>query len=114
MKESGPEPGSSNDHGGWQALRWSKDGKKLFFIEEDTLMAVDVTTSPVFAPISTTPLFSDAHLVAQTLMQITYDVSADGRFVLIDAVGDEPVKPPSIHVTENWHEEFRGATRQQR
>ena len=40
-------------------------------------------------------------------MQVTYDVSGDGRFVLVDTAESEEAKPPSIHVVENWHEEFR-------
>ncbi len=38
---------------------------------------------------------------------MSYDVSADGRFVLVDTVESEEAKPPSIHVVENWYEEFR-------
>lgn len=42
-------------------------------------------------------------------MRWTYDVSADGRFVVIEDVvvaGDE-LRKPAICVTMNWHEEFR-------
>ena len=87
--------------------RWSADGKELFYVEQDTLMAVGVTTSPAFAAVSTTPLFSDPHLVARTPIPVSYDVSTDGRFVLVDTVESEEAKPPSIHVVENWFEEFR-------
>ena len=96
--------------------RWSADGKELFYVEGNTLMAVRVTTSPAFAPVSTTPLFSDPHLFAGAPIQVagelsggarTYDVSADGRFVLLDTAASEEAKPPSIHVVENWYEEFR-------
>jgi hypothetical protein len=38
---------------------------------------------------------------------MTYDVSADGRFVLMDSALGEDAKPPSIHVVENWFAEFR-------
>ncbi len=46
--------------------RWSRDGKELFYVEGDTLTAVEVTTSPAFAAVSTTPLFSDPHLSASS------------------------------------------------
>ena len=92
--------------GGCQPL-WSDDGKELFYVEGGTLLAAEVTTSPVFAPIATKPLFSDSHLVASIPNQVTYDVSADGRFVLVDTAASEEAKPPSIHVVENWYEEFR-------
>jgi hypothetical protein len=40
---------------------------------------------------------------------VSYDVSADGRFVLVDSAEIESAdeEPPSIQVIENWHEEFR-------
>ena len=37
-----------------------------------------------------------------------YDVSADGeRFVMIETLEAEPGKKPSIHIVQNWFEEFR-------
>ena len=39
--------------------RWSHDGKELFYVEGETLTAVEVTTSPAFATVAATPLFSD-------------------------------------------------------
>ena len=88
--------------------RWSHDGKELFYVEGDALMAVEVTTSPAFAAVSTTPLFSDTHLFAPGgFVPVSYDVSAHGRFVLVDEAESEEAIPPSIHVVENWYEEFR-------
>ena len=34
--------------GGVQA-RWSRDGKELFYVQGDTLIAVAITTSPIFS-----------------------------------------------------------------
>lgn len=51
-------------------------------------------------------LFEDPSLAG---MRWTHDVSADGRFVVIEDVvvaGDE-LRKPAIRVTMNWHEEFR-------
>ena len=39
--------------------------------------------------------------------RITYDVLTDGRFVFLDSVESAEAEPPSIHVVENWYEEFR-------
>ena len=95
-------------NGGCQP-RWSRDGKELYYVEGGTLLAVEVTTSPVFEAGVTTPLFSDPRLRATNPFQVTYDVSADGRFVLVDlaAAGSADGEPPSIQVIENWYEEFR-------
>ena len=91
-------------NGGTQP-RWSHDGKELFYVEGDTLMAVAVATTPSFTSGAVTRLFQDASLPGTVHR---YDVSADGRrFVLTEPVGGAEEKPPSIHIVENWYEEFK-------
>ena len=93
-------------NGGTQP-RWGKDGKELFYVERDTLMAVAVATTPSFTSGAVTRLFQDAYLLG--LDAPRYDVSGDGRrFVLREPVAGTEEKPPSIHIVENWFEEFRG------
>ena len=93
-------------NGGWQP-RWSSDGKELFYVEQDTLIAVAVTMTPSFLPGTTTPLFQDLSLVGLSADALNYDVAADGqRFVVVDDVVSEEAKP-SIHVVQNWYAEFR-------
>jgi len=81
-------------------------GGELFYVEGDKLVAIDVTTSPELRIGPPQRLFSDPSLVRPTW---EYDVSADGRFVMIEDVEDESgeQRKPAIHVTENWYEEFR-------
>ena len=84
--------------------RWSRGGKEIFYVEDDTLIAVSVNTKPAFSVGSAERLFSDSHL-ANAFPQQTYDVAADGqRFVMVDNLGD-PKR--TIHVVQNWFEEFR-------
>ena len=91
---------------GGRQPRWSRDGKELFYVEGDTLMAVEVSTRPSFTTGATTRLFQDANL--RLTQQHRYDVSADGqRFVLVETIESEQAKAPSIHVVENWFAEFR-------
>ena len=102
--------------GKWQASvnggtlpRWRSDGRELYYVEGDTLMAVSVSTEPTFALGQPQPLFeSPDPNPADALRQ--YDVSADGqRFLTIalaEADGDE-ISRPTIRVVENWYEEFR-------
>lgn len=52
-------------------------------------MAAAITTLDGFKAISVTPLFEDRHVVAPS-SGVSYDVSADGRFVLTEAVIDYP------------------------
>jgi len=104
---SGDGLSQASTNGGCQP-RWSRDGKKLFYVEGSTLMAVEVTTSPVFEAGVTTPLFSDPQLRSPSPNDVTYDVSADGRFVMSDSAESSEEEQPSILVTQNWYEEFRG------
>ena len=89
-------------HGGTQP-RWSKDGKELFYVEEDTLVAASVTLEPSFSVISSTRLFTHPGL-ASIWPHWEYDVSADGQRFVVRELGQEP---PVIRVVQNWHEEFR-------
>ena len=104
-----PFPGAEgmwqvSGNGGTQP-RWSKDGKELFYVERDTLMTVAAATNPSFTSGAVTRLFQDASLPGTTHR---YDVSADGRrFVLTEPVAVAEEKPPSIHIVQNWYEEFR-------
>ncbi len=108
-ESGGPEvyvrefPGGANKvristHGG-MAPRWRRDGKEIFYAEQHKLMAVAVGPHPLFSSAAPIELFQNAALP-------NYDVSSDGqRFIVM-------VKPPAgppltIHVVENWFEEFR-------
>ena len=85
--------------------RWSRNGKELFYVEGDRLMAVTVSTANRFSAGTSEPLFQNPHL--QNLSRATSTSSCpDGqKFVLIEPLADE--KPSSIHIVQNWYEEFR-------
>ena len=85
--------------------RWSRDGKELFYVEGETLIAVSVTTEPRFEAGKAKRLFSDPNLTWQERTMPQYDVSPDGqRFVMIEPVGRSR---PVIRIVQNWYEEFR-------
>ena len=85
--------------------RWSRDGKEIFYVERDTLMAVGVTTTPSFSADSPQVLFDHPGLDRGGVSPY-YDVANDGqRFVLIGRPEGE--KPVSIHVVQNWFAEFK-------
>ena len=86
--------------------RWSRDGKELFYVEGETLIAVSVTTEPRFEAGKAKRLFSDPNLTWQDRTMPQYDVSPDGqRFVMIESAGER--SRPVIRVVQNWYEEFR-------
>ncbi len=94
---------------GGTKVRWSRDGKELFYVEGQTLVAVSVSSGSSFSAGSATRLFEHPGLRPGT-MNDPYDVSADGqRFILAEPVGDGGDAPePSIRVVQNWFAEFRG------
>ena len=102
-----PEGGGKwqvSTNGGVQA-RWRADGKELFYVEGDTLMAVEVTTTPAFSVVGAArKLFTDKQAFGGRGQR--YDVTPDGqRFVVVETLQEPP--PPVIRVVLNWYEEFR-------
>jgi Tol biopolymer transport system component/tRNA A-37 threonylcarbamoyl transferase component Bud32 len=86
-------------------LRWSKDGRELFYVHRNTLTAVSVATAPSFSVGTAKSLFEHRSL---SRVWPNYDVSANGqRFVLVEALRTEGDEPPSIQVVQNWFAEFR-------
>ena len=90
-------------NGGTQP-RWSRDGRELFYVEGNRLIAVEVATKPDFSAASMEQLFSSPGLVGGSMAN--YDVSVDGKsFVLVEPV--EAVQAPAVRVVQNWFAEFR-------
>jgi len=94
--------------GGGCQPRWSQETEELFYVDGDTLLVVETTGKDYFGAVGSKPLFRDPNLVALTPHRSTYDVSPDGQsFVLRETVPLPDVKPPSIHVVQNWWGAFR-------
>ena len=106
-----PEGGgrSTVSSNGGQQPRWSDDGKELFYVEGETMLAVSVSTSPEFSAGKVTRLFDHPSLTRSFYPQ--YDVSADGQRFLLAAPVEVEGAEPSIRVVQNWFEEFRGRQR---
>ncbi len=102
--QGGPQTVVSSD-GGTQ-VRWHRDGKELFYVEDGSLVAVPVSTEPTLSLGAPTRLFEHVGLVREGRQERGYDVSADGqKFVVAEPVGETP--KASIRVVQNWYEEFR-------
>ena len=101
-----PEGGSTtriSTNGGGQP-RWSRDGKEIFYVEGDTLMAVPVNLSSSFSAGEPQRLFDGGGAFRGRAQQ--YDVAPDGRrFVVAELV--EAAPESTVQVVFNWFEEFR-------
>jgi Tol biopolymer transport system component len=85
---------------------WSRDGRELFYLNGDAMMAVEIRTSPTFTA-GTPRMLYEGRFVRSPNTVASYDVSADGqRFLRV-----QPMHPDSprdqIHVTLNWFEELK-------
>ncbi len=93
-------------NGGGSQPRWSRDGKELFYFAPDnTLMAVDVSTSGgTFQPGVPKPLFRAAVLGGTgggPTQAWRWDISPDGKRFLINTSLEEATASP-VTVVVNW------------
>ena len=86
---------------GGQEPVWAKDGKELFFQEQNKLMAASVTVTGDTIQIGTAhALFQGGFVPYQDFTPRTYDVAADGRFLMIEERPD--IALATVTVTTSW------------
>jgi hypothetical protein len=96
---------------GGKAPVWSRDGRELFYIQGDKLMAIAVTPGREgLAFQAAVELFALPRvLFGQGLdgSSRSYDVAPDGRFLVIQPTPLTDPAPTSIVVVQNWVEELK-------
>ncbi len=104
----GAAPVRVSTNGGYEP-RWAPNGRELYYIQVNTMMAVAVDTAG--AELSFTAperLFSGRYSMSEPGTSMSYDVAPDGRFLMIEppaSVGPD-APPTSIFVVQNWTEEL--------
>ena len=84
---------------------WPRRGRELFYRRGNTMMAVDVTTSPSFAAGQPRRLFESDYIISEGFMA-NYDVTPDGdRFVMVKTRAENA--RAQIDVVLNWTEELK-------
>jgi len=82
--------------------RWRADGRELFYVALDgKLMAVDVTTGPVFEAGIPKVLFQTPVARPEFGVVGTAEPAADGKRFLFEIPAEQTVQPPFI-VVQNW------------
>ena len=107
LVQSFPEPGGRTQistSGGIEPV-WSHDGRELFYLNGDAMMAVEIRTSPTLVA-STPRLLFEGRYVRSPNGVASYDVSADGRFLRVQPMHPDP-PTDQIQVTLNWFEELK-------
>jgi eukaryotic-like serine/threonine-protein kinase len=84
---------------GGELPKWSRDGKELFYLGGEMLVAAALETKPHLSVVSSRPLFNYMeHYNAPD----TYEVSADGkRFLMVETAADAP--KPVIRVVQTLY-----------
>ena len=103
-----PGPGAKwpiSTEGGTEPV-WNRNGGELFYRSGNTMMAVDVATKPVFRPGRPERLFTGDYLLASTTYP-NYDISRDGRFLMVKPSRQENATSNQIIVTLNWFDELK-------
>jgi Tol biopolymer transport system component len=97
-----------SSNGGYEPL-WSADGRELYYLQGNALMAVAVETEGEFSFMPPEQLFAGSYLAIPNRFASSYDVARDGRFLMIEPPGTSVAgaAPASIVVVENWAEELK-------
>ena len=86
---------------GGERPKWSRDGKELFYVADEMLVAAAIETNAHLSLHSTQPLFNYVMTSGDTIVE-TYAVSDDGkRFLMVELVGDAP--KPVIRVVQTLY-----------
>ena len=89
--------------------RWSTDGRELFYLQDNFMMAVAVETEDEFLFGTPAPLFDKPFFKVPSGGARSYDVARDGRFLMIQPEGATlaAAAQSSIVVVQNWTEELK-------
>jgi len=86
---------------------WSRDGRALYFVNGQSVMAVDVDTKGVFSPGVPRVLFTGPYDL-RTVIQRNYDVGPDGRFLMVKRQASAAA-PAELVVLDGWQAADRPA-----
>ncbi|MGD8340416.1 MAG: protein kinase, partial [Gammaproteobacteria bacterium] len=89
--------------------RWSADSSELYFVQNQAVYVVPAPAGDSAFTGTATELFTSAFGFIPDAGAASYDVSADGRFLLFLPSGSQldSQGPPSIVVVQNFDEELR-------
>jgi hypothetical protein len=90
---------------------WSHDGKELFYRNGTKMMAVAVTTAPVFSAGKPQMLWSGNYTLSSScgikgVTTTSYDVPRDGQRFLMIKDRDSKLYATKVRVVLNWVEEL--------
>ena len=99
----GSRPKQRVTTGGAGEVIWSRDGRELYYRGNGSVWAMPITTQPL-AVGPAHELFDDRFDLDSVGLP-NYDVSPDGRFLMLRAVA--PVAKPELRVVQHWFDELQ-------
>jgi Tol biopolymer transport system component len=87
--------------------RWARDGSELFFRQGTAMMAVAVASEGDRPFGTVSKLFDRPFFLGDRFNSWTYDVAADGRFLMIEPTAPTRTAEANIVVVQNWSEELK-------
>jgi hypothetical protein len=111
---TGSAPVRISQNGGREPV-WSRDGRELYYLEGNKMIALAVKPSQDFSFDAPTVLFDQPYfhgLGGNTALDAlrSYDVAKDGRFIMIPSFVNPTAgggNAPGIVVVQNWGEELK-------
>jgi serine/threonine-protein kinase len=97
----------STSGGSWPL--WSPNGRELFYLSNDSAMAITVETGPTLSFGTPKTLFQSTHASSGRTGGSAWDISPDGkRFLMIkEAASTSKEAPRKINIVLNWFEELK-------
>jgi hypothetical protein len=88
---------------------WSRDGRELFYRQDDRMMAVAITPGSLLTASSPRMLFEGRYQVSDTNSG-GYDVGPDGRFLMVQpTVAEQPAT--EFNIVLGWFDEVKTRAR---
>jgi hypothetical protein len=87
---------------------WSRDGSELFYVRSDgTMMAAAVQSEPSFRITGREPLFGLGGRFGGNLAEYRWDVTDDGRFIMVSVGATGGPVEDALVLVRNWFTEVR-------
>ena len=94
--------------GGGDNPLWSRDGRELFYLSGDAVMAASVTTEPNFGIVGTPKvLFRGPYITPLEIDGTPWDISPDGTHFLMIKEPRAGKSWRKLSVIMNWTEELK-------
>jgi len=110
MPVTGPKTKTQISTMGGEEPLWARNGRELFYLNGNKMMAVDISTQPTLTA-GTPRILFEGNYVSSPTGNTSYSISEDGqRFLRVQAIQSEP-PATQINIVLNWLQELKQKAR---